>query len=136
MGVALPLYNFESFNPQGCLVESLAEIGPVVLEKKIFKFHQCNYASSFIICPWNRPCSFIKRNLNPIHPRMLCAKFDWNWLSGSLEDAFLKFCQWIFTMSLSSPLGKMCDSSLEHIWFSFSQRVCLKLGHLFWKKKC
>ena len=23
------------------------------------------------------------KNLNPLHPRMLCAKFGWNWPSGS-----------------------------------------------------
>ena len=27
--------------------------------------------------------------LNPIHLRMLCAKFGWNWLSGSAEEDFL-----------------------------------------------
>ena len=25
-------------------------------------------------------------NLNPLHPRMLCAKFGWNWPSGSREE--------------------------------------------------
>ena len=29
-------------------------------------------------------------NLNPLHPRMLCAKFSWNWLSGSREDGNVK----------------------------------------------
>ena len=24
----------------------------------------------------------LKKNLNPLHPRMLCAKFGWNWPSG------------------------------------------------------
>ena len=28
---------------------------------------------------------FIWTNLNPLHPRILCAKFGWNWLSGSGE---------------------------------------------------
>ena len=31
-------------------------------------------------------CFFIWRNLNPLRPRMLCAKIGWNWLSGSGED--------------------------------------------------
>ena len=34
-------------------------------------------------------CFFIWRNLNPLHPRMLCAKIGWNWLSGSGEENFL-----------------------------------------------
>ena len=29
---------------------------------------------------------FIWTNLNPLHPRMLCAKFGWNWPSGFEED--------------------------------------------------
>ena len=33
--------------------------------------------------------SFIWTNLNPLHPRMLCAKFGWNWPSGSEEEDFL-----------------------------------------------
>ena len=31
---------------------------------------------------------FIWTNLNPLHPRMLCAKFGWNWPSGSGEEDF------------------------------------------------
>ena len=34
-------------------------------------------------------CFFIWRILNPSHPRMLCAKIGWNWLSGSGEEDFL-----------------------------------------------
>ena len=33
-------------------------------------------------------CFFIWRILNPPHPRMLCAKIGWNWLSGSGEEDF------------------------------------------------
>ena len=41
-----------------------------------------------IISPWKRAGPFIWTNLNPLHPRMLCAKFGWNWLSGSGEEDF------------------------------------------------
>ena len=41
-----------------------------------------------IISPWKRARSFIWTNLNPLHPSMLCAKFGWNWLSGSGEEDF------------------------------------------------
>ena len=34
---------------QGCFVQSLVEIGPVVLEKKIFKCHQCIF--KFLLSP-------------------------------------------------------------------------------------
>ena len=39
-----------------------------------------------IISPWKKAGPFIWRNLNPPHPRMFCAKFGWNWPSGSLEE--------------------------------------------------
>ena len=44
-----------------------------------------------IICPWKRAGPFIWKNLNSLHPRMLCAKFSWTWLSGSGEGRFLNF---------------------------------------------
>ena len=42
-----------------------------------------------IISPWERLGPFFWTNLNPLHPRMICAKFGWNWLSGSGEEDFL-----------------------------------------------
>ena len=39
-----------------------------------------------MISPWKRAGHFIWINLNPLHPRMLCAKFGWNWLIGSREE--------------------------------------------------
>ena len=41
-----------------------------------------------IISHWKRAGPFTWTNLNPLHPRMLCAKFGWNWLSGSGEEDF------------------------------------------------
>ena len=41
-----------------------------------------------IISPQKRVGPFIWLKLNPLHPRMLCAKFGWNWLSGSGEEDF------------------------------------------------
>ena len=39
-----------------------------------------------IISPWKRAGPFISTNLNPLNPRMLCAKFSWNWPSGYWEE--------------------------------------------------
>ena len=39
-----------------------------------------------IIFPWKRAWPFFWTNLYPLHPRMLCAKFGWNWPSGSGEE--------------------------------------------------
>ena len=48
-----------------------------------------------------------KLNLNPLHPRKLCAKFDWNFFN--------------FVNGLSSPLGIERGSSFEQIWISLTQ---------------
>ena len=39
-----------------------------------------------MISPWKRAGPFIWTNLFPIYLRMLCAKFGWNWPSGSGEE--------------------------------------------------
>ena len=39
-----------------------------------------------IISPWKRAGPIIWTILNPLYPRMLCAKFGWNWPSGSGEE--------------------------------------------------
>ena len=38
--------------------------------------------------PLGKGGAFIWTNLNPLQPRMLCAMFGWNWLSGSGEEDF------------------------------------------------
>ena len=73
---------------QQCFVQSLIEIGPVVLGKKILKFRQ--YIFSFvIISPSKRVWTFIGTKFNSHHQRMLCAKFGYNWLTGSGEEIFV-----------------------------------------------
>ena len=43
-----------------------------------------------IISPWKRVWLIFCRNLNLRYPRMLCAKFGWNWPSGSGENENVK----------------------------------------------
>ena len=55
--------------------------------EKIFKFLQIKYFRYFqIISPYKRAWSFIWTKLNSLNPRILCAKFGWNWSSGSGEE--------------------------------------------------
>ena len=85
---------------------------------------------------------FIWTNLNPLHPRMLCAKFGWNWLSGSGEEdifnlvnGFSQFHNYLplekggalYLNKLESPSPK---DALCQVW--------LKLAHWFWRRswKC
>ena len=39
-----------------------------------------------IISAWKKVGLSIWTNLNPLYPRMLCAKSDWNWHRGSGEE--------------------------------------------------
>ena len=64
---------------------SLVEIGPVVHEEKIF-FSSMYFRFFVIISPWKWAVPFIWTNYGPLYPRMLCAKFGWNWSSGSWEE--------------------------------------------------
>ena len=62
---------------QGCFEPRLLEIGPVVLDKKIFKLHLCIFTIFVIISPCKWAWPFIWTNLNPLYPKMLFAKFGW-----------------------------------------------------------
>ena len=67
---------------QGCIVPSLVEIGAVVLEEKILK-HSSMYFRCFLIfyLGKGRGRLLVFEKENSLYPRMLCAKFGWNWPS-------------------------------------------------------
>ena len=54
--------------------------------KEDFESFRYNLNIFAIISPFKRVWPFIWTNLNPLHPRMLCARFGWNWSSGSLQE--------------------------------------------------
>ena len=56
-----------------------------------------------IISPWKWAWPFVWTNLNPLHPRMLCAKFGWNWLSDSGEEDFLISSMYFHYFRIISP---------------------------------
>ena len=84
---AWPLYfgRIETPYTQGCIVRSWVENGPVVLEKKIFKYHQHSFANSKLFSIWKGAGIFICTNLN-ISPssKNLCCQVR------------LKFAQWFW----------------------------------------
>jgi hypothetical protein len=87
--------------------------------------HVCDYLT------W----PFIWANFNSLHTRIICIKFDWNWLNGSWEeDCYIFLC--IFTLLLLSPLRKGRRPSFEKPMDDLCQ-VLLKLAHWFWRsQKC
>ena len=51
-----------------------------------FKISSMFFRYFVIIFPWKSTGLFIWKNLNSLHPKMLCAKFGWNWSSDSGEE--------------------------------------------------
>ena len=84
------------------------------------------FCYSVVISPWKRAVPFIRINMNPHHRRMLCAKFVWNWPSGSEEEDFSS-PQYIFVISLWYPLKKGRGPSFEQTWIPITQG-CLVLS--------
>ena len=68
-----------------CIVLSLVEIAPAVLEKKIFQILLMHFRYFVIISPWKTTGPFIWTELTSLCPRMLCDKFGWNWRAVVLE---------------------------------------------------
>ena len=59
-------------------MSNLAEIGPVALEKNIFKFQQFYFCYFISFSTWNYTRTFVWTNMNSIHPRILCVKVGWS----------------------------------------------------------
>ena len=81
-----------------------------------------------IISPWKREGLFIWTNLNPLHPRMLCAKFGWNWLSGSGEEVVLIASMYFHYFVIISPWKR----ARPFIWTNLNplhpRMLCAKFG--------
>ena len=81
-----------------------------------------------IISPWKRAGPFIWTNLNPLHPRMLCAKFGWNWPSGSVEEDFLissMFFRYFVIISPWKRAGPFIWTNLNPL---YPRMLCAKFG--------
>jgi hypothetical protein len=91
-----------------------------------------------IISLLKRTWPFIWTNLNSLHPRIICTKFDWFGLLVLKINIFKNF-QCIFTLSLLSPLGEGLSPSFEQTWIPFTQGwfvpSLLKTGPVVLEKK-
>ena len=63
---------------------------------------------------------FICTNLNPLHLKILCAKFGWNWPDGSGEEDFLISSMYFCYFVIISP-WKRRGFSFEQSWIPFTQ---------------
>ena len=113
------LLNLESPSPMDALCQICFKLTQW-FESRKFLILSMYFRYFVIICPWKLAWPFIITNLNSLYPRMLCAKFSWNWSSGSEEKIF-KYCQCIFDTSLLSPLSKGSGPAFDQTWIFFSQ---------------
>ena len=120
------------------LVPSLVENGSVVLEKKIFKFHQCIFTISKLF-PFGkgRGPSFEQTWIPFIQGCFVPSLVEIG--SVVLEKKIFKFCQCIFAISQLSPLGKGRGPSFEQTWIPFT-RGCfvpslVEIGSVILEKK-
>ena len=82
-----------------------------------------------IISPLKRTGPFIWTNLNPLHPRMLCAKFGWNWPSGSGEEGFKNFVNVYFHyFIIISPLKRAGPLIWTNLNPLHPRMLCVKFG--------
>ena len=123
-----------NLNPftQGCIVPNLVRIDTVVLEK-ILKFCQCILDFLYLSTLGNKVEPFIWTNLNPLYPRILCAKFGWNWSSGSGEEGFWISLMYYHYFLIISPLEIGWSPSLENL-NSLQPWIWLKSAQWFWRR--
>ena len=95
------------------------------------KCHQCflYYFTITCISSWKRPWPFIWTKLYFRHPRILCAKFGWNWLSGSrVEDFF--YLVYVFSLFWwNLPFKKGWGPSFEKKLIPFTQGCFVQIWH-------
>ena len=91
------------------------------------------------ISPWKRAGPFIWTNLNPLHPRMLCAKFDWKWVGGSGEEDFSNIVNVFSLFRNYFPFGIGWGPSFEQTWIPFTQGCyvpsLVELAQWFWRRR-
>ena len=76
---------------------------------------------------------------SPKNEKMICAKFDWIWLSGSGEEDFLKLPMYFHYFGIICPwknVGSFNKKTLKFL--SFKDDLCLvwlKLAQFFWRRR-
>ena len=82
---------------------------------------------------------FIWTNLILYHPRLLFAKFGWNWSSGTGEEDFLNFVNIFSLFRNYLPLGNGGTLHLNKQEFPSPKdalcQVWLKLAQWFWRRR-
>jgi hypothetical protein len=101
-----------------------------------FQMAQTYFCIFVIISHLKRNRPFIWTNLNSLYPKMICTKFDWNWLVGSEEVDFktfsvffLSFAKSFLGEGVSTLFDKLGSPLPKDLW-----QVWLKLAQWFWRR--
>ena len=78
--------NLNPLKPKGALCQVWLKLAQWFWRR--FQISSMYFRYFVIISPWKRAWSFIWTNLNPHHPRILCAKCGWIWHRGSRKQDF------------------------------------------------
>ena len=83
---------------------------------------------SIIICPWKRAGPFLWTIVNPLHPKLLCAQFGWNWPIGSGEEDFLILSMYFRYLVIISPWEKAGPFFWTNLIPLHPRMLCAKFG--------
>ena len=87
-----------------------------------------------IIYPWIRAWPFIWTNLNPLYPRILCAKFGWNCPNMVLEKKMNRWKVHRKTFTDRQPDGRQairkCPLSFQLRWAKTTVGASLRSQHV------
>ena len=81
-----------------------------------------------IIFPWKKEGPFIWTNLNSLHPKMIHAKFGWNWPSGSGEEDFLNLAMYFPYFGIISPWKRAEPFICTNLNPLSQKMLCVKFG--------
>jgi hypothetical protein len=97
---------------------------------RIFKWPNFIFAFFVIISPLKKTQPFIWTNLNSLYPKIICSKFDWNWLANKCQYFSLFCCYLSLVKGYSLHLNKL--ESPPQGWFVTS---LVKIGPVVLEKK-
>ena len=124
---------------QEFFVPSLVDISSVVLKKKIFLISSMYFHDVNINSHRERAGPFLWWIMNPLHLRMHCAKYGWNWPTGSEEEDFFNFVTIFLLFRNYLPLEKSRALHLNKIESCTPKddlcQVWLKLAQWFWRRR-
>ena len=138
-GGALYLDNLISPSPKDALCQVWLKLAQWFWRRRFFNFVNVFFPTISYICNYLALEKGGALHLNTLYPRMLCAKFGWNWLSGSGEEEFFNFVDVFSLFRNYLPLEKGGGLYLDNLISpSPKDALCqdwLKLAQWFWRRR-